>query len=104
MKEKPVKTDTPVTPPVNPPVDPPVNPPVNPPVTPPTNSGDQPPYGINKLNYKFLNFEGRKNDAGFKAVDALSVSVNTDTLGKSPVVIGAYYQAKGMNAEYIIYY
>lgn len=51
-----------------------------------------------------MNFDGRKNDAGFKAVNTLSTSVNTDVLGKSPVVIGAYYQVKGINAEYIIYY
>lgn len=104
------------TPAVNPPVNPPTDPPTNPPVNPPTNSSTNPPtnpspgiiesspFGLNKVNYKFLNFDDRKKDDGFKAVDKLSKEVNAETLGKTPVVLGTYVQVKGLNAEYIIYY
>lgn len=56
------------------------------------------------MNYKFLTYDDRKNDDGFKAVDVLSKQVNADTLGKTPVVLGTYVQVKGLNAEYIVYY
>lgn len=59
---------------------------------------------IAKLSFKPLNFEERQKDKGFKAVDALQRSVNTDTIGNNPIVLSAYYQAKGLNAEYLIYY
>lgn len=54
--------------------------------------------------FKILNADDRQKDKGYKAVEALQRSVNTDKLGNSPVVVAAFYQVIGLNAEYRIFY
>lgn len=54
--------------------------------------------------FKILNADDRQKDKGYRAVEALQRSVNIDRLGNNPVVVAAFYQVTGLNAEYRIFY